>query len=131
MSRRHIKIDEAGPFVADVMMPSPHTHPADMTVGEARQAFEKRSLKLMVVTDQSGQYVGTVARDTIPDDARDDATLATVADRDGLAFRPDDPTKDALASLEHGRAERVPVIDADGALAGLVCLNNGSDHFCA
>jgi CBS domain-containing protein len=131
MSSRHIKIDEAGPTVADVMMPTPHTHPADMTVAEARAAFEKRSLKLMVVTDGDGAYLGTVSREGIPADAPDDAAIATIASTDGLSFAPDEPTKQALASIEHERAERVPVVDANGALAGLVCLNQGSDHFCA
>ena len=127
MSKRHIDIDKAGPTVADVMMPEPHTNSADEPIAAAREKLAKSSVKLLVVVDGE-RFAGTVARDDLP--AEDgDGTLAAIARADGPRLRPDDPVEAALA-LHRDGAERIPVVE-DGVLRGLVCLNSGADYFCA
>jgi CBS domain-containing protein len=128
MSRRHIEIDKAGPTVADVMMPEPHTNSADEPIADARAKLAKSSVKLLVVVDGE-RFTGTVGRDDLPDG--DDGTLAAIARDDGPRLAPDDTVERAVSLMQELGAERVPVVDPDGVLRGLVCLNRGADHFCA
>jgi CIC family chloride channel protein len=129
MSRRHIEIAKAGPTVADVMMPEPHTNSADEPVADARAKLAKSSVKLLVVVDGE-RFTGTVGRDDLPPEDQD-GTLATIARADGPRLAPDDSVEHAIDLIQQSGAERVPVVDDQGVLRGLVCLNRGADHFCA
>ena len=127
MSTRHLDIDKAGPTVADVMMPQPHTNSVDESIAAAREKLAKSSVKLLVVVDGE-RFSGTIGRNDLP--AEDgDGTLGTIARSDGPQLRPGDPVEAAL-QLHRDGAERIPVVE-DGVLRGLVCLNSGADYFCA
>ncbi len=131
MPTRHIDIEDAGPTVADVMMVEPKTQPAESTIAEARQVLSKSSVKLLLVVD-GDRLVGTVTRGDLPEsEDGDDAALGTIANSHHPRVSPDTPTPEALAVFVDTGAERVPVIDDNGTLKGLVCLNSGADHFCA
>jgi CBS-domain-containing membrane protein len=127
---RHIPIDEAGSLVSDVMMSSPHTNAATESVADARAALTKSSVKLLVVVD-GDRFAGTIARDDLPDGTDGTAPLTTIARTDGPRLDPADSVAKALEVVRANDAERVPVVDAQGVLRGLVCLNRGSDRFCA
>src|SRR5690349_15623120 len=118
MSKRHIDIDKAGPTVADVMMPTPHTNAADEPIADAREQLAKKSVKLLVVVNGE-RFAGVVGRDDLP--AEDDGTLATIARTDGPRLAPQDSVEHALDLIRESGAERVPVVDEGGVLRGLVC----------
>lgn len=128
--RRHIEIDQAGPLVTDVMMAAPHTNAASESIADARAALAKASVKLLVVVDGE-RFAGVVARGDLPPDGHDDGSLADLARLDGPRLDPADSVASALQMHESTGAERIPVVDSDGVLRGLVCLNSGADHFCA
>jgi CBS domain-containing protein len=130
MSRRHIEIADAGPTVADVMMSEPHTNAADEPVAAARDKLAKSSVKLLVVVD-GDRFTGTVARDDLPPEGDDNEILAAIARRDRPQLAPGDPVEQALRLHADSGAERIPVVDDDGILRGLVCLNSGTTYFCA
>ena len=65
---------------------------------------------------------GPTVRDVMLVEAR---TIAP----DTPTLEPGDGIERALQLLEH--SSRVPVVDADGRLHGLVCLNRGKSAFCA
>jgi CBS domain-containing protein len=127
---RHIEIHSAGPAVADVMASSPHTSSASDSVADARAALSRSSVKLLVVVDGE-RFAGTVGRDDLPPAGEDGGTLADIARHDGPRLDPADSVERALSLHAQAGAERIPVVDAGGVLRGLVCLNHGSDHFCA
>ena len=123
-STRHIPLDQAGPTVADVMLAEARTIAKDTPVEAVRETFENPSVKLLVVTDGE-RFLGTLAPDAVPETG----TIEPAVDMQAPCLRPHDGIPRALELLEH--TSRVPVVDEDGRLHGLVCLNRGKSAFCA
>jgi CBS domain-containing protein len=124
-STRHIPLSDAGPAVRDVMLAEPRTVSMRTSAAEVRETFAKPSVKLLLVAE-GDRFVGTLARDDVPDG---DGTIEAAVDTAAPHVTPDDPVTRALELLEH--ADRVPVVDEDGRLHGLVCLNRSRGAFCA
>jgi CBS domain-containing protein len=125
---RHIPIDAAGPAVSDVMLRDPRTVGPDTPVQAVRETFANPSVKLLLVAD-GDRFLGTVGPDDLP--AEGDGTIADVLRSGGLQLKPDAPVADALEIVETTGANRIPVVDGDGRLQGLVCFNKGRTAFCA
>jgi CBS domain-containing protein len=81
-------------------------------------------VKLLLVAD-GDRFLGTLA----PGDLPATGTIEPGIVPDPPSLRPGDSIPRALELLEH--TSRVPVVDADGRLHGLVCLNRGKSAFCA
>jgi CBS domain-containing protein len=123
-STRHIPLDQAGPTVADVMLKEPRTIPPQTPVADVRDTFANPRVKLLLVADRD-RFLGTL----VPQDLPESGTIAPAVDADTPRLSPGDSTARALELLEH--TSRVPVVDGDGRLHGLVCLNRGKSAFCA
>ena len=123
-STRHIPLDVAGPTVRDVMLAEARTIPPDTPVEEVRETFANPRVKLLLVAEGE-RFLGTLS----PDDVPAAGTIAAGVDTGIPTLRPDDGIERALKLLEH--SSRVPVVDPDGRLHGLVCLNRGKSAFCA
>jgi CBS domain-containing protein len=123
-STRHIPLDQAGPTVADVMLAEARTIPKDTPVAAVRETFANPRVKLLLVAD-GDRFLGTLA----PGDLPADGTIEAAVDEHVPRLRPQDGIARALELLEH--TSRVPVVDAEGRLHGLVCLNRGKSAFCA
>ena len=121
---RHIPLDVAGPTVRDVMLAEARTIAPDTPVEEVRETFANPRVKLLLVAEGE-RFVGTLS----PGDVPAEGTIAAGVDADTPTLSPHDGIERALELLEH--ASRVPVVDADGRLHGLVCLNRGKSAFCA
>ena len=124
-STRHIPLSDAGPAVRDVMLADARTVSVRTSAAEVRETFENPHVKLLLVADGE-RFIGTLARDQVPDG---DGTIEPAVDTAAPHVTPDDPVARALELLEH--ADRVPVVDEDGRLHGLVCLNRRRSAFCA
>jgi CBS domain-containing protein len=107
------------------MLADPRTVSVRTSAREARKTFEKPSVKLLLVAD-GDRFIGTLSRERVPDG---DGTIEGAVDTDAPSVAPTDPVARALELLEH--ADRVPVVDQDGRLHGLVCLNRSRGAFCA
>jgi CBS domain-containing protein len=123
-STRHIPLAEAGPSVRDVMLAEPRTVSVRTPAAEVRETFAKPSVKLLLITD-GDRFVGTLGRDDVPADG----TIEPAVNTNAPYVAPGDPVARALELLQD--ADRVPVVDADGRLHGLVCLNRSKGAFCA
>jgi CBS domain-containing protein len=121
---RHIPLDVAGPTVRDVMLAEARTIPPDTPVDQVRETFANPRVKLLLVAEGE-RFLGTLS----PDDVPAAGTIAPGVDTDAPTLAPDDGVERALELLEH--TSRVPVVDSDGRLHGLVCLNRGKSAFCA
>ena len=78
----------------------------------------------MLVAD-GARYVGAITRESLGD-ADDRAALGSVTMAAVPTLAPDDP---AQRTLDLGTS-RMPVVDSDGMLAGLVCFNRTAATFC-
>lgn len=128
MGTTNLPAAQAGPTVADVMLRDPEVHPSSSTVADVRAAFESPKQKLFLIAD-GDRYVGAVRRGAI-DGAADDSSLTKVDLGAVPTLAPDAPSSDVYALVEAHDLNRIPVVDADGVLHGLVCFNRTRETFC-
>ena len=119
-------IAQPEPTVADVMLRKPKTLPADVTVADARSAFENQSVQMLLLVD-GDRFRGAVT--AIPADAGPDEPVVDFVDLSAPVVSEDMSVSDALARLEHRRSGRLVVLDGE-ALVGLVCLAKDGVTFC-
>jgi len=125
---RHIPIGEAGPAVRDVLLREARAVPPDTPVHEVRETFGNPRVKLLLVAD-GDRFLGTIGPDDLPADS--DGTIAALVRADAPRVTPDDEVGTALALVEQTGLNRIPVVDGDGRLEGLVCFNRSRNAFCA
>jgi CBS domain-containing protein len=131
MANRTVTNEEAlTQTVGEVMIGAPKTLPADASVLDVRHAFERPSVRSVLLADGE-RFTGLVERDGVPADAPDDAPAVDYRDPAPATATPDTPMSEAISLLE-GRAEpRLVVLDADGVtLRGLLCANTTGTGFC-
>jgi CBS domain-containing protein len=124
--RRIAEVD--GLTAADLMHRRLTTLPATTTVGELRAYFaESNSHRLALIVDGE-RYVGSVAAETVGD-AADQLSAAQLA-QPGPVVQSDAPAADAEAAALADPSSRLPVVDGDGRLVGIVAINRARDGFC-
>jgi CBS domain-containing protein len=123
------RLDEAaGLTVADVTHSRFTALPGSATVGEVREWFASGDGHRMALLADDGRYVGSL----VPDDlaGADAAGAAAELARRGPTVAPDEPASrgEELALRDGNR--RVPVVDADGRLLGIVAITTDLQGFC-
>ncbi len=112
--------------VSDVMVRRPKTLPADVTVSDARKAFEKASVKMLLLVE-GDRFRGAVT--AIPAEADPEELALTFVDDSPVTVTADMPASEALARLDYKPNGRMIVLDEE-RLAGLVCLASDGERFC-
>jgi CBS domain-containing protein len=113
---------------ADLMHRRITTLPASATVGELRAYFqESTSHKLALLVDGE-RFVGSLER-TALDGAPDSDAAGTYASP-GETVAPDLPADAARDRAMAMGSSRLPVVDADGRLVGIIAINSRRDGFC-
>jgi len=125
-----IKIHEAGHLtVGDVVHEKLSVIDVTSTIADARAYFAASKGRRQAFVVDGGRYVGSL----VPADlegADPERLAADVADRDGPTIGLDAPATAGrdLALLTDAR--RVPVIDGDGKLVGVVAVTGDLESFC-
>lgn len=117
------------PTVADAHLRTPKVHGPDVSVGAARVFFLDGHVHALLLVDR-GVLVAVVERadlDGAPDGARA-RPLGTLADR---VAAPDDDLEQTRLAMARRAQRRLAVVDADGALLGLLCLKRHGRGFCS
>ena len=123
-----MRFDEAaGLTVGDVTHSRFKALPASATVGEVRDWFAQSESRRMALLADDGRYIGSVfPEDLVGDPARRAAELAqptpTVA--------PDEPASRGEELALATASRRVPVVDHDGRLLGIVAVTTDLQGFC-
>ena len=124
------RIDAAeGLSVRDVMHERLSTLPASATIGDVRDYFAaSTSRRLAFIADDDGRYVGalTAAQLADGDPAR---AAAEVADPEPTVA-PEAPATIGRDLALRTDARRVPVVDGDGRLVGVVAVTGDLQSFC-
>ena len=115
---------------ADVAVHHPTVHPPDATVGDVRRFLAGAHVHLALVVDGDGQLLSTLVRDDLsghPDDVPA-VEAGTLAGRTVPAGLPVDLLPDRMLAVG---ARRLAVVDATGALVGLVCRKRSGEGWCS
>ncbi len=124
------RIDEAdGLTVADVIHAKFTALPASATIGDVREWFAASTSRRQAFVADDGRYAGSLTLRDIPDDA-DPARPALDVARAGPTISPDAPATTGRDLALQSEARRVPVVDADGTLLGVVAVTGDLQCFC-
>jgi CBS domain-containing protein len=124
------KLDEAESLtVLDVIHRRFTALPADATVGDVRDWFGASASRRMAVLARDGRYVGSLTPAHVAGDVDAGRPASEVAQH-GPTVAPDAPARagEKLALLTDAR--RVPVVDSEGRLLGIVSVTNDLTAFC-
>ena len=123
-------LDEATELsAADVTHQRFSALPADSTVAQVRDWFASSSHRHLAVRADHRRYVGSLAREDLDGDL-DPLRPATDLARPGLTISPEAPAHDAHQLAIATPALRVPVVDHDGTLIGVVGVTDDLAGFC-
>jgi CBS domain-containing protein len=124
------RIDEAaGLTAADVIHAKFTALPATATIGEVREWFAASTSRRMAFLAEGDRYAGSIPRDSLGDDL-DAARPAAAIAHDGPTVGPDEPASRSEALALQTDARRVPVVDGDGRLLGVVSVTEDLQRFC-
>jgi len=124
-----IRIDEAGGLtVADITHAKFTALPASATIGEVRDWFAASTSRRQAFVADDGRYVGSLTPQDLAD--ADPAQPAVEVAQDGPTVSPGATAAEGrdLALLTESR--RVPVVDDDGMLLGVVAVTGDMQSFC-
>ena len=119
----------AGRAVSEIMIRNPKLLPADASVADARALFSNPKVLVAPLVDGQGRVTGELGRDDVPSSA-DEAEHAADYSSDPHLIAPDATMRAAIDTLTELDGERLVVVDADGRLAGMLCLNRRDGRFC-
>jgi CBS domain-containing protein len=119
----------AGRSVSEIMIRNPKLLPADASVADARALFSNPKVLVAPLVDGEGRVTGELGRDDVPSSA-DEAEHAADYSSDPHLIAPDATMRAAIDTLTEVDGERLVVVDADGRLAGMLCLNRRDGRFC-
>ncbi len=111
--------------VRDAMVSHPGRLPADASAQAAGDLLQRPEVRAIYVTDDE-RLVGVVTRKTLVREVvaagRDPngTTLGAIAEPPDHTIGPDVPLEDAFRFLEEHDAERVPVVDGERRLIGVL-----------
>ena len=118
-----------GRTAADVVHGRFSATPAAATVGELRAYFAASASRQLALLVDGDRYVGSVGRTDLPAEAEESARAADFAQA-GPVIAPDAPAREAWEGALAQPSARLPVVDAGGALLGVVAINHARDGFC-
>jgi CBS domain-containing protein len=117
-----------GQSTADVMLRNPKTLPGSATVADVRALFADHTSVQMVLLADGDTFRGAISE--LPDDISDAAPALEYADRAPATLAPTASAAEAFAAAAQLPHRRVVVLGDDGALLGLVCLDETRTRFC-
>jgi CBS domain-containing protein len=112
-------------LVREAMVAEPRTLEASASAQEAGELLSRTEVRAVYVTE-GHRLLGIVTRKTLVREVvatgRDPraTTLAEIAEEPWWTVRSDQPIEEAFRFLEDKDAERVPVVEADGRLVGVL-----------
>ena len=125
-----LRIDEAdGLTVADITHIRFSALPADATVGHVRAWFAQSTSRRLAFIADGERYVGSLTPADVEGDVDPQRPAADVA-QEGPTVSPDAPATAGRDLALASDARRVPVVDGDGRLLGVVAVTGDLQSFC-
>jgi CBS domain-containing protein len=115
--------------VADVVHKQFGALAAGATMGEVRAWFAASPHRRMALLADKGRYAGSLTLHDLDAEGDPHAPAARYA-HDGPTVSPDAPAELGYEIATRTDARRVPVVDADGNLLGIVAITTDLTGFC-
>jgi CBS domain-containing protein len=116
--------------VADVVHERFSALPVDATIAEVRDWFATSSRRRLAVLADHGRYAGSLTRDDVGGDL-DPLRPAVDLASPGPTVTPEAPAQTARELAIATPVLRVPVVDHDGTIIGVVGITEDLAAFCA
>jgi CBS domain-containing protein len=124
------RLEEADSLtVAEVIHRRFTTLPASATVGEVSDWFAASSSRRMAILADDGRYVGSLTPADVTG-ALDSGRPAAEVAKDGPTVAPDAPARTGEELALTTESRRVPVVDREGRLLGIVSVTGDLTSFC-
>jgi CBS domain-containing protein len=124
------RVDEVdGVTVAAVMHAQFSTLPATATVGDVRDWFAQSTSRRMAFVADGERYAGSLTPAQLADDV-DPSRPAVELVQEGPTVSPDAPATSGRDLALATDSRRVPVVDGDGRLLGVVAVTSDLQSFC-
>jgi Mg/Co/Ni transporter MgtE len=120
--------EAAGLTVADVTHSRFKPLPASATVADVLAWFSESAGRRMALLADDGRYVASVVPADL--DGADPERPAAELAREWPTVAPEDPAKRGEELALRTDARRVPVVDHDGRLLGIVAVTTDLQGFC-
>ena len=102
---------------------------AGVTIGELRDFFASSPSRRLAVLVEGDRYVGSVTAGAIPDEAGAELPASAIAER-GPVVSPETDAAAARDIAMQQPSRRLPVVDADGLLVGVIAIDATKNEFC-
>lgn len=107
------------------MIMNPITLSADRTIGEALRLMEEFSISGVPIVEEDRTLVGIVTNRDLQFETKRDTSIRDVMTSDGLITAPVGTSLDQAERILHEhRIEKLPVVDDDGRLRGLITVKD-------
>ena len=124
------RLDEAGGLtVADVIHAKFTALPANATIADVREWFAASTSRRMAFLADGEHYAGSVTPEQVAGDLDPTRPAADVAQL-GPTVAPDAPAAEGERLALQTEARRVPVVDDEGRLLGVVSVTQDLQAFC-
>jgi CBS domain-containing protein len=122
-----------GQTIRDLMTESPRTVTPDSTIQEAARIMRNEDTGVVPITDNDGTLVGVVTDRDIAvravAEGRDASTrVREVASQDIVTIDPQQDLDEALRLMAQHQVRRLPVVEEDGRLVGIVSQADVARH---
>jgi IMP dehydrogenase len=115
----HVKRSESG------MIQNPITLTPEKKIGEARALMKRFRISGVPITDGSGKLAGIITNRDLLFETDLDRPIDEVMTREGLITAPLGTTlEDAVDILHRNKIEKLPVVDENGYLMGLITVKD-------
>jgi CBS domain-containing protein len=118
--------------IADIMTPAPDTVAPEDTLKRAAEMMDELSVGVLPVVSD-GRLLGVITdrditvRATAAGLAPDDAFVSEAMSSNPRTVSPDDDTAEARRIMADQQVRRLPVVDGDGRLVGILSLGDLAD----
>lgn len=123
-------VPDSGAVARDLALLRPKVKGAHVTIGEVRAQFEDDHVHMVLLVDHAGRLLGTCVRTDLPPNGRDDARALEHAVMEGRTVDEDEPMANVWTRLGRQGVRRLAVVQREGTLVGLICLNRRLTQFC-
>jgi len=119
-TRQLERVKKAESFIVD----KPLTMAETSTVGDVKRVVEETDTGGILIVDKSDKLIGIVTTRDLLFETDDSKPVTAIMTREVHSASPDTSLKDAERLLHEYRVEKLPLMDKDGKVAGLITLKD-------